>query len=233
MDLGGYGWTLIQGVGVTLTLGLVALAIATLIGLAAALAKLGRFAPFRWLAETYTTVVRGVPELVSILLIYYGGPTVIQHIVRSLGGEFSKFQINFSPFVAGAITLGLIYGAYMTEVFRGAIQSIPHGQIEAGRAYGMTRGVLLRTITFPQMLRFAVAGAGNVWLVLVKATALASAIQLPELMRAAEIGSAATRKPFNFFLTAAVIYLLITAASLMFVKYAERWAFRGERAGSA
>ena len=116
----------------------------------------------------------------------------------------------------------------MAEVFRGAIQSIPPGQIEAGRAYGMTRWVLWRSVILPQMMRFAVAGTGNVWLVLVKATALASAIQLPELMRAAEIGAAATRKPFNFYLIAAAFYLAITAVSLVIVRLTEARAFRGE-----
>jgi len=229
MDLGGYGWTLVQGAAVTLQLGFAALAVAIGIGLLVALAKLGRVVPLRWLATAYTTVVRGIPELVLMLLIYYGGPTVLQHGIRSLGGQFSEFQLDFSPFLAGTITLGIIYGAYMAEVFRGAIQSIPPGQIEAGRAYGMTQTVLFRFVVLPQMMRFAVAGTGNVWLILLKATALASAIQLPELMRAAEIGAAATRTPFNFYLTAAAIYLGVTALSLLAVRQIERWAFRGEK----
>jgi len=228
MDFGGYGWTLVRGFGVTLSVGFCSLAVATLIGFVVALMALGPIHFLRVLARGYTVVMRGIPELVLILLIYFGAATVIQQIVRALGGELTDFRLDLSPFVAATATLGMIYGAYMAEVFRGAIQSIPSGQIEAGRAYGMRRGVLFRFVVLPQMMRFAFAGVGNVWLVLIKATALASAIQLPELMRAAEIGAAATRKPFNFYLAAAAMYLVITAISLILVRIIETRAFRGE-----
>ena len=226
-----YGPLLLQGFAMTLLVSLAAFGVAIVLGLLGAWAKIsgGRIA--RAIAGTYTVVIRGVPELVLILLIYYGLPSVVQNGVRYLGGEaFARFRLDFDPFTAGALTLGLIYGAFATEVFRGALQSVPRGQIEAGRAYGFHGWRLARQIVLPQMLRFAISGLGNVWLVLVKATALISAIQLTELMRTAELGAANTREPFTFYLAAAAMYLAITIASLLALRAAERWAFRGERA---
>lgn len=228
--LQGYGPLLLKGLMMTIGVSLAAFVVAFIFGLIAAWAKLygGRIA--RGIAEIYTLVIRGVPELVLILLIYYGTPSLIQTAVRSLGEDYLKFRVDFDPFVAGVTTLGLIYGAFATEVFRGAIQSIPRGQIEAGKAYGMSGFTLARMVIFPQMLRFAVSGLGNVWLVLIKATALISAIQLNELMRAAELASANTREPFTFYLVAAFIYLGITAVSLALLKQTEKYAFRGNEA---
>lgn len=229
--LQGYGPLLLKGLAMTVGVSLASFLVAFLLGLIGAWAKLygGKLA--RKVADIYTLVIRGIPELVLILLIYYGTPSLIQSIVRGLGPEeLSRFRVDFNPFVAGVFTLGLIYGAFATEVFRGAIQSIPKGQIEAGKAYGMKGITLTRMVVFPQMLRFAVSGLGNVWLVLIKATALISAIQLNELMRAAELASANTREPFTFYLAAALLYLGITAVSLVFIKRTERFAFRGNEA---
>ncbi|MEE9590581.1 MAG: ABC transporter permease subunit [Hyphomicrobiaceae bacterium] len=228
--LDGYGQLLLSGLAMTLGVSFASFALAFVLGLIGAGAKLygGRIG--RAIGETCTVVIRGIPELVLILLIYYGAPTLIQRSVRLLGDDFAKFRLELDPFTAGVCTLGLIYGAFATEVFRGAIQSIPKGQIEAGRAYGMSGFTLARMVIFPQMLRFAVSGLGNVWLVLIKATALISAIQLNELMRAAELASAATRQPFTFYLIAALFYLAITAASIPGLKWLERHAFRGNEA---
>lgn len=229
--LQGYGPLLLKGLAMTVGVSLAAFVVAFILGLIGAWAKLYGGRVLRGLSETYTVVIRGVPELVLILLIYYGTPSLVQSTVRALGPEsLSKFRLDFDPFIAGVCTLGLIYGAFATEVFRGAIQSIPKGQIEAGKAYGMHGLTLTRMVIFPQMLRFAVSGLGNVWLVLIKATALISAIQLNELMRSAELASANTREPFTFYLAAALIYLSITLVSLVFIKKAEQFAFRGNEA---
>lgn len=230
MLLDGYETLLLKGLSVTIGLSLAAFFVAAILGLIGAAAKLSRWKVLRLFAETYTAVIRGIPELVLILLIYYGVPTLVQGAVRSLGEDYARFRMDFDPFAAGIFTLGLIYGAFTTEVFRGAIQSIPRGQIEAGRAFGMSGTVLARTVILPQMFRFALSGLGNVWIVMIKATALVSAIQLMELMRTAELASATTRQPFKFYLTAALAYLAITAVSLVVLRLAERIAFRGNEA---
>ena len=221
--------TLIEGLQMTLLVGLVSLALAVVFGLLAAWAKLSSVRPIVFAADTYTTVIRGVPELVLILLIYYGVPTLLQSTVRQWGPGFADFRLDLDPFAAGTITLGFIYGAFAAEVFRGAYLAVPRGQIEAAVASGMSRVLLFRRILFPQMLRFALPGLGNVWMVLIKATALMSVIQLEELMRKAEIAAGATRMPFTFFLAAALLFLAITAVSVVVQGRLERWANRGVR----
>jgi His/Glu/Gln/Arg/opine family amino acid ABC transporter permease subunit len=226
LDLQGYGWMLWEGARLTVVVGLCALALALALGVLGALAKLSRSPLLRIAGETYTTVVRGVPELVLILLVYYGAPTLVQTISARLGGEVI---VDVDPFLAGFLTLGFIYGAFATEVLRGAFLAIPSGQIEAARAFGMSRALTLRRITLPQVWRFALPGLGNVWLLLIKATALISVVQLPELMRNADIAARATKMPFTFLFAASLIYLAITVASMAVQQRAERWADRGVR----
>ncbi len=223
------GLTLIDGLQMTLLVGLLSLALAIVFGLLAAWAKLTPLRPLQIAANTYTTVIRGVPELVLILLIYYGVPTLVQQVVRSWGPAFAGFRLDLDPFAAGTITLGFIYGAFAAEVFRGAYLAVPRGQLEAAVACGMHRPLIFRRILFPQMLRYALPGLGNVWMVLIKATALMSVIQLDELMRKAEIAAGATRMPFTFYLAAALLFLVITAVSIFVQARLERWANRGVR----
>jgi His/Glu/Gln/Arg/opine family amino acid ABC transporter permease subunit len=224
LDLEGYGWLLFKGAGLTIYIGISAMAIAIVIGLIAALCKVSKSKIMRFLAETYTTIIRGVPELVLILLVYYGAPTLIQDISALLGKDV---YISINPFSAGIATIGFIYGAFATEVFRGAYIAVPKGQIEAAKACGMNDILTFRRITLPQMWRFALPGLGNVWMVLIKATALISVIQLPELMRNTDIAARATRKPFTCFFAASLFYLAITIASSLFQKWAETRANRG------
>ncbi len=223
------GLTLIDGLQMTLLVGLVSMSLAMVFGLIAAWAKLSQVRAIVFIADTYTTVIRGVPELVLILLIYYGVPTLLQNSVRQWGPAFADFRLNLDPFAAGTITLGFIYGAFAAEVFRGAVLAVPRGQIEAAVASGMNRVLLFRRILFPQLMRYALPGLGNVWMVLIKATALMSVIQLEELMRKAEIAAGATRMPFTFFLAAALLFLGITAVSILIQSRLERWANRGVR----
>jgi His/Glu/Gln/Arg/opine family amino acid ABC transporter permease subunit len=226
LNLEGYGWLLIKGTKLTIYVGLGAMVIATLLGLLAALCKLGKSKIIRFCAEAYTTIIRGVPELVLILLVYYGAPTLIQDVGVLFGKDI---YIEVNPFVAGVATIGFIYGAFTTEVFRGAYLAVPKGQIEAARACGMGAFMAFRRIHLPQMWRFALPGLGNVWMVLIKATALISVIQLPELMRNADVAARATRKPFTCFFAASLIYLTITVVSNMFQQWAETRASRGVR----
>ena len=226
LDLQGYGWMLWAGVRLTLLVGVGAMAVAVALGLLGAWGKLGGSPVAAACAHAYTTIVRGVPELLLILLVYYGVPTLVQDL---LAGAGHAVVIDLDPFLAGTLTLGFIYGAFATEVFRGACLAVPRGQIEAARALGMGRALAVRRILLPQMWRFALPGLGNVWMVLIKATALVSVIQLDELMRSADIAARATRSPFTFFLAASLIYLAITVASMALQQRAESRANRGVR----
>jgi His/Glu/Gln/Arg/opine family amino acid ABC transporter permease subunit len=219
-----------RGLGLTILVGLGAMGLAVTFGLLGAWGKFSRYRVARWLADTYTTVIRGVPELILILLVYYGVPTLIQDLAASAGRDL---RVDLNPFVAGIATIGLIYGAFATEVFRGAFQAVPRGQIEAARAFGMGRVLMLRRVVLPQMWRFALPGLGNVWMVLIKATALISVIQLEELMRSADIAARATRLPFTFFFAASLFYLGITIASMLIQRRIESWSYRGAPRGQS
>ena len=223
----GYGWVFWEGAKVTLLVGLSAVPLALLLGLLGAWGKLGGNPIARSLAGAYTTIVRGVPELVLILLVYYGVTILLQRLLSlATGGDV---VIDIDPFTAGTLTLGVIYGAFTTEVFRGAFQALDRGQIEAAYAAGMSRTLAFRRIMLPQVWRFALPGLGNLWLVLIKATALMSVVQLPELMRMADVAARAVRMPFTFYFGASIIYLLITVASLLALHRTEAWANRGIR----
>ncbi len=225
-DLQGYGWMLRDGLKLTLLVGVCALVVAMLLGLLGAWGKLSHSWIAHRIADTYTTVIRGVPELLLILLVYYGTPTLIQDVLEGFGFDL---VIDINPFIAGVMTLGFIYGAFSTEVFRGAILAVPKGQIEAAYAAGMSRTMMVRRVLLPQVWRFALPGLGNVWMVLIKATALISVIQLPELMRNADIAARAVRLPFTFYFAASLIYLGITIVSMIGQQRIEAWARRGVR----
>ncbi|MFN2354581.1 MAG: ABC transporter permease [Desulfopila sp.] len=225
-NLEGYGHLLLEGAKLTLLVGLLSMVIALALGMVAALCKLSKIWILDFGAGVYTTVIRGVPELVLILLVYYGGPTLIQDV----GGFFGyDVYIDLNPFVAGSMTIGFIYGAFATEVFRGAFMAVSRGQLEAARACGMNSAMTFRRIQLPQMWRFAIPGLGNIWMVLIKATALISVIQLPELMRNADVAARSIRKPFTCYFLASLLYLLITILSLVFQQWAEKRASRGVR----
>lgn len=197
---------------------------ALVVGLVAALGKLSHAPLLRGAAELYTTIIRGVPELVLLLLIYYGVPTLIQDTASTMGFGVT---LSINPFVAGIGTLTIIYGAFACEVYRAAYLAVPSGQRDAADALGLNRVLAFRKIVLPQMIRYALPGLGNVWMVLVKATALISVIQLPELMRNADIAARSTRMPFTFFFMACLLYLIITLISMWGQAGMERWARRG------
>jgi His/Glu/Gln/Arg/opine family amino acid ABC transporter permease subunit len=226
-QLQGYGWVFCEGITTTLIVGVSCIPLVILMGLLGAWGKLSGSRVARTLAGTYTTVVRGVPELVLILLTYYGITLLLQKTLSAIMGE--QVFVDIDRFTAGTITLGLIYGAFATEVFRGAYLAVDRGQIEAARAYGMNRQVAFVRVVLPQMLRFALPGLGNVWMVLIKATSLMSVIQLPELMRMTDIAARAVRMPFTFYFAASLLYLCITIVSLWLLHRGERWANRGVR----
>jgi His/Glu/Gln/Arg/opine family amino acid ABC transporter permease subunit len=200
---------ILSGAFVTLKVALLSLLIALLLGLAGAAGKLSRLPPARWTATLYTTVMRGVPDLVMMLLVFYGGQMLVNEIGDRLGWDY----IEIDPFVAGFLTIGVLYGAYFTETFRGAFLAVPAGQLEAGAAYGMSRWQVFARILFPQMLRHALPGIGNNWLVLLKSTAIVSMIGLSDMTWLADQAGRSTREPFVFYLVVCALYLLMTAVS--------------------
>jgi arginine/ornithine transport system permease protein len=226
--LSGYFASILQGALLTVGVSLAALAVSIVLGLLGAAAKLSARPTLVGLATVYTTLVRGVPELVLMLLIFYGGTIGLNHLLSLLG---SKATVDINPFAAGVLTIGFIYGAYMTETFRGAILSIPKGQMEAAWAFGMGRVKTFVRITLPQMVRYALPGFTNNWLVLIKATALISLIGLQEMTYLAKQASSATREPFTFYLFAAGLFLLYTSVSLWALRWLERRYSLGARRG--
>jgi arginine/ornithine transport system permease protein len=209
--LSAYYWSILHGALLTVAVSLAALAVAIVLGLMGAAAKLSGRTLLVAVATVYTTIIRGIPELVLMLLVFYGGSIGINHLLELSG---TGFILDIEPFSAGVLTLGFIYGAYMTETFRGAILSIPRGQFEAAAAFGMGPAQAFLRITLPQLVRYALPGFTNNWLVLIKATALISLIGLQEMTYLAKQASAATRSPFAFFLFTAGLFLLYTWASL-------------------
>ncbi len=210
-----YYSSILYGALLTVAVSLAALVVATILGLIGAAAKLSGKPPLVGLATVYTTIIRGIPDLVLMLLVFYGGSIGLNNLLEALGSDVTP---DINPFTAGVLTLGFIYGAYMTETFRGAILAIPRGQFEAGAAFGMNpRQVFLR-ITAPQMVRYALPGFTNNWLVLIKATALVSLIGLQEMTYLSKQASAATRSPFAFFLFTAGLFLIYTWVSLVVLR---------------
>ena len=196
------------------------------VGLIAACLKVWGGFVLRGLMEIYTTIIRGVPELLIIYLLFFGNEAAINAIL-GLMGITEPFRLN--EFAIGVFAVGLISGGYATEVFRGAIQTIPHGQIEAGRAFGMHGFMVFRRIILPQTIRLALPGLGNIWQLILKDTALVSVVGVTELMRISQVAARSTREPFPFFITAAVMFLVITTFSTKLFRKAEAHYDRGVR----
>ena len=209
---------LLEGAGITLLVSIVSAVISVLLGLVTAAAKLSGARIAVVAATVYTTVIRGVPDLVMMLLIYFGG----QVTVNAIGAYFGWDYIDINPFIAGTVTIGFIFGAYMGETFRGAFLAVPVGLLEAGYAYGMTRAQVFSRILLPQMMRHALPGIGNNWLVLMKSTALVAVIGLNEMVFRAGQAGGSTRQPFIFYLFVAFVFLVYTTVSIWGLRWAEK-----------
>ncbi len=218
--------SLLEGAGVTLSVALASLAMAVTLGLMGAMAKLSKWRFARALAYLYTTLIRGVPDLVLMLLIFYGGQVAVNSIATSLGHDE---YIDINPYIAGVLTIGFIFGAYLTEAFRGAFLAVPPGQREAGLAFGLSPWQIAWRITWPQMFRHALPGLSNNWLVLIKSTAIVSVIGLSDLMTRGQQAAGTTREPFVFYLAVALIYLLFTTASEFLFNWLEKRFSTGVR----
>jgi polar amino acid transport system permease protein len=222
----GWGDELIEGAWLTCRLAVAALAFGLIFGLLGAGAQLARSRSWRAIGRGYTMVVRGVPELLIILVVYFGSGFFWQWLLGLFGGEA---QVEVSAFAAGVFALSLVFGAFAAEVWRAAFLAIPNGQIEAAQALGLRRMWILWRIQLPQAARFALPGLGNLWLVLLKDTSLVSIIALNELTRMTNIAVGATKQPFTFYLAASLIYLGLTGASTLLLRLAERRADLGVR----
>jgi octopine/nopaline transport system permease protein len=208
----------------TLAVSLAAFVIGIVLGVLGAWAKLSHLRPARAISAGYTTVFRGVPDLLVVYLFYFGGSTAMTAIGHLFGAQ-GFFGLN--GFLVGALAIGIVSGAYQTEVLRGAYLAIPRGEIEAARAVGMNRGLLLRRIIAPLGLRLALPGMGNLWQSVLKDSALISVTGLVEIMRAVEVGAGVTRQPFGFYITGAALYLVLTTLTGAAFRSAERRFSRG------
>ena len=218
IDLHGYLPLILKGMLLTVEVAVLSLLIAIFLGLLGAVAKLSGSRLARLIAGVYTTVIRGVPDLVLMTLIFFGG----QILVNDLGDRLGWDYVDVSPFAAGVLTIGFIFGAYLTETFRGGIMAVSRGEIEAGHAYGMTSIQVFLRITLPAMVRHALPGFSNNWLVLAKTTALVSVIGLHDMVFNAGQAGGATRQPFTFYLLVAILFLVITGISDIGLRWVER-----------
>lgn len=217
MFLEGYGPLIMSGTWATIELAVLSLLLSVLIGLLGASSKLSSNRLLRGLATGYTTLIRSIPDLVIMLLLFYNIQIFLNQITEWLEVE----QIVINPFLAGVVTLSFIYGAYFTETFRGAFQSVPRGLIEAALAYGMSPWRVFKRVLFPQMMRFALPGIGNNWQVLIKATALVSIIGLSDIVKATQDAGKSSMQLFYFTLVGAFIYLAITTISSLVLTWLE------------
>lgn len=221
----GYGDELLRGAAMTVAIAFLAFALGLLIGIAGAMSKLGGSALTRTIAGAYTTLVRAVPELVLILILFYAGTAALNGLLETAGYA----PVNVNGFIAAVLVLGFVQGAYATEVLRAAIQAIPSGQIEAAKAFGMTPWLIFRRITLPAMLPFAIPGLANLWFIVTKDTALIAAVGYTELALATRQAAGNTKMYFTFFFAAGLIYLAITLVSQRGFTMLEHRVRRGQR----
>lgn len=223
-----YRMSLLAGTLVTVELALASLVLSVLLGLLGAWAKLAKSRALQKVAGGYTTLIRGVPDLVMMLVLFYGG----QQMINDLGEATGQWgYVGISAFTAGVGTIGFIFGAYMTETFRGAVLAVPRGQIEAAIAYGMSNWQVFSRVLWPQMVRYALPSFTNNWLVLIKSTALVSVIGLQDVVYNANVAGRSVRQPFTFMFAVLIIYLILTAVSDSGLRWVDRRYSAGVRRG--
>jgi polar amino acid transport system permease protein len=221
----GWGATLLLGLWNSVQIAFGAFALGLTIGIFGAYGKLYGSPVVKDLLAIYTTIVRAVPELVLILILYFAVTDAVNQVLLSFGHD----RIQISGIAAGIAVLGVVQGAYSTEVLRGAILAVPAGQIEAARAMGMPAVLLARRITLPLMMSFAIPGLANLWLVATKDTALLAVVGFAELTQATRQAASTTKAFFTFFAAAGVLYLLLSIVSTLIFSRIEAWARKGQR----
>ncbi len=220
----GWGGNLLRGLWNSLQIAAGAFAFGLVIGLLGASGKLYGGPVTRDLLTVYTTVVRAVPELVLILILYFVGTDLLNRAASAMGYD----RVEISGVAAGIWVLGIVQGAYATEVLRGAIKAIPPGQMDAGRAYGMGTLTLMRRVTLPAMLPHALPGLANLWLIATKDTALLAIVGFAELTLETKQAAGSTKAYFTFYMAAGLLYLIVTLVSTFVFGRLERRARRGQ-----
>jgi len=225
----GWGDELADGLKITVMLALSTLPFGLVLGFFIALAKNASEPALARAANIYTTIFRGLPELLTLFIVYYGGQIVLQRFVNL----FTDTYVEVNSFVAGMVALTLVFSAFASEVFLGALRAIAKGQIEAGMALGLSRWSRMRFVILPQLIRYALPGLSNLWLVLLKDTSLVSIIALNDLLRLTNIAVGATKEPFFFYAVACLLYLTLSLISSIGLGGIERYVNRGEQRGRA
>lgn len=221
----GWGDTIAAGVMVTVLLAIATLPFGLVLGFLIALAKNSSEPSLKLAANIYTTIFRGLPELLTLFLVYFGVQIGIQQGLKLMG--FEAF-IEVNSFVAGMVALSLVFSSYASEAFLSAFRGIPQGQYEGGNALGLSRYQTMTLVILPQLIRLALPALGNLWLILLKETSLVSVIGLPDLVREAGIAARVTKEPFLFFGIACLVYLLLAMISSTGLSRIERWTKKGE-----
>jgi polar amino acid transport system permease protein len=216
---GGWGGSIANGVFITISLALATLPLGLFVGFLVALAKRSEDKTLRLAGNIYTTIFRGLPELLTLFLVFYGAQIGIQKLVQTISPGTS---IEINSFVAGMIALGAVFSSYASEVFLSAFRAIPHGQYEGGYSIGLSNGQTMRLVVLPQLVRIALPGLANLWLILLKDTALVSAIGLSDILRQTGIAARVTKEAFLFFGTACLIYLVLAIISSFGIGMIER-----------
>lgn len=217
-------WNFFTGAVSTLEISFLAYVFGMSLGLAGAMGKLTGGKILKGILEVYTTVIRALPELLLIVMLYYLGTDTLNRVLAALGYE----SMRINGFIAAVVVLGFVMGAYATEVLRGAIQAIPIGQIEAAKAYGMSPFLRFRRIILPAMLPFAIPGMSNLWLNVTKDSALVAVVGYSELALQTKQSAGSTKAYLPFFCAAALIYLIISLASLRIFGSLETYVRRGQ-----
>jgi polar amino acid transport system permease protein len=221
LSWGSEGWLddIGSGVLVTVALALATFPIGLFIGFFVAIAKQSSEPSLRLAGNVYTTIFRGLPELVTLFLVYFGAQIGLQKLVHLISPDAT---IEINAFVSGMIALGFVSSSYSSEVFLSAFRAIPHGQYEGGYAIGLTKGQTMRLVVTPQLIRIALPGLANLWLILLKDTALVSAVALPDILRQVGIAARVTKHAFLFYGLASLIYLALAIISSFGVHAIER-----------
>lgn len=226
----GWGDELARGAGLTLLLAVCTMPIGAAAGLAIAVARNGNTWWLSAIGNLYTTVFRSLPELLTILVVYYGGQILLRQVSAALG--FGA-DVEVNGFVAGLLALGTVLAAFSSEVWLGALKAVPKGQREGAAALGVSRWHAFRLVVFPQLLRIALPGLGNNWMALLKDTSLVSVIAFTDLMRMTNIAVGVTKRAFFFYCICCLLYLAMAIASSFVIIWLERRSSRGLVRGRA
>ncbi len=222
---GGWGDEIAFGVKVTITLALATLPVGLILGFLIALAAQSEDKLLRAAVGIYTTIFRGLPELLTLFIVYYGMQLLIQSVLAAMGIEQ---QIEINAFLAGMIALAVVFSSYASEVLLSAFRAIPKGQYEAGDALGLRRSRTMVLVILPQLIRIALPGLGNLWMILLKDTSYVSIIGLADIVRQTSVAARVSKEAFFFYFLACLLYLALAILSSVGLSFIERWSRRGE-----